>query len=170
MTILVVLSVHEGLLDYFFWKRQMPPVTQTNQVSSCTFQAAVPKAIGVFQVMSDKGWSFSQKNSISWHIVLLMLYLYLAWWTSFAAHFIAKEMCFVSLVLAPRYVPVFREMTIFWNSLKDSRRSHLFLDRAYTMDTYRWERRWKIHVAPCARCPSFPVNFWALDTVNYLRP
>jgi hypothetical protein len=40
------------------------------------------------------------------------------------------------------------------------------IDRAYVMDAYRWERRWKIHVAPCARCLSFPVNFWASDTVN----
>jgi hypothetical protein len=43
LTIFVVLFMHECSLDYFFWKMQMPPVTQTIQVSSRTFQAAVPK-------------------------------------------------------------------------------------------------------------------------------
>jgi hypothetical protein len=42
----------------------------------------------------------------------------------------------------------------------------LFLDRAYAIDAYKWDRRWKIHVVLWERCPSFPVSFWAFKTVG----
>ena len=47
-------------------------------------------AIGVFHIIPKFGRSLSRKNSISWRIDLLMMYLYLEWWTSLAAFINAK--------------------------------------------------------------------------------
>ncbi len=59
---------------------------------------------------------------------------------------------------------------MFWNSFENLSRKLLFLDRACAIDAYKCNRRWKIHVAPWARCPSFPVSFWATKTVICFLP
>jgi hypothetical protein len=56
--------------------------------------------------------------------------------------------------------------TMSWNSADDSVRSLLFLDNAYAIDKYKWESRWKTQLAPSARSASFPVSFWASDTLK----
>ncbi len=56
--------------------------------------------------------------------------------------------------------------TMFWNSADDSVRSLLFLDNAYAIDEYKWENRWNTQLAPLARCASFPVSFWASDSLK----
>jgi hypothetical protein len=56
--------------------------------------------------------------------------------------------------------------TMFRNCADDSVRSLLFLDNAYAIDEYKWESRWNTQLAPLARRPSFPVSFWASDTLK----
>ena len=109
-------------------------------------------AMGVSQRIPDEGWSFSRKNSISCRMVLLMWYLYFKWCTNFAARFIAKEICLAWSLQGTLNDPIFKEITISWNSRKDSSRRRLFSEKACTsIDAYKWERRWKIQVAPSAR-------------------
>ncbi len=165
--------IDEGLLDYFFWKSKCHQNLRLMEYHPKPSRQFLPNAIavgilgmmwamGVSQRMPDKGWDFSWKNSISWHIALLMLHLCFAWWTSLAVHFIANKTCLALSLQVPRKVPFFRDRTMFWNSLNDSSRSLLFSEKACAMDAYKWERRWKINVAPWARCPSFPVSFGRL--------
>jgi hypothetical protein len=59
--------------------------------------------------------------------------------------------------------------TMSLNSANDSVSSLLFLDNAYAIDEYKWESRWKTHLAPFARCASFPMSFWASDTLKQHR-
>ncbi len=56
--------------------------------------------------------------------------------------------------------------TMFWNSADDLVRSLLFLDNAYAIDEYKWESRWNTQLAPLVRHASFPVSFWASDTLK----
>ena len=126
--------------------------------------------MGVSQKIPDEGWSFSRKNSISCHMVLLIWYLYFEWCTNFAACFIAKEICLAWSLQGALNNPVFKEITISWNSHEDSSRRRLFSERACAINAYKWERRWKIQVAPLARWPSLPVSFCAYNTVNCFQP
>ncbi len=65
--------------------------------------------------------------------------------------------------------PVCIERMIFWNSFDDSINNRLFSARAYAMEEYRWDSRWKTQLAPSARCANFPVSFCASDTLNQRR-
>ena len=61
--------------------------------------------------------------------------------------------------------PVCIERTMSRNSCDDSINYLLFSARAYAMEEYKWESRWKIQLAPSARRANFPVSFWASDTL-----
>jgi hypothetical protein len=56
--------------------------------------------------------------------------------------------------------------TMSKNSADDLVKSLLFLDNAYAIDKYKWESRWNTQLAPLARRASFPVSFWASDTLK----
>ena len=56
--------------------------------------------------------------------------------------------------------------TMSLNSADDSVRSLLFSDNAYAIDEYKWESRWNTQLAPSARRASYPVSFWASDTLK----
>jgi hypothetical protein len=56
--------------------------------------------------------------------------------------------------------------TMSCNSADDLVRSLLFLDNAYAIDEYKLESRWNTQLAPLARLASFPVSFWASDTLK----
>ncbi len=56
--------------------------------------------------------------------------------------------------------------TMSQNSADDSVKILLFLENACAIEEYKWERRWNTQLAPLARRASFPVSFWASDTLR----
>ncbi len=55
------------------------------------------------------------------------------------------------------------------NSCKVSDRRRLFSDKAYAIEEYKWESRWKTQLVPSVSRASLPVSFWASDTLKQRR-
>ncbi len=100
-------------------KMQSYPPAPSRQLSPKAVKVGIRGmmwAMGVSHTMPDSGSSFSRKKSISWHIVLLILYWNFAWWTRWAALFIAKLICFTWSFTEQGKEPVLRERQILRNS------------------------------------------------------
>ncbi len=78
----------------------------------------------------------------------------------------AKEVCRVRSLQGVTKALVRIARIMLQNSADDSVGSLLFLDNSYAIDKYKWESRWNTQLAPLARCASFPVHFWASDTLK----
>jgi hypothetical protein len=78
----------------------------------------------------------------------------------------AKDVCQARSLQGVTNALVCIARTMFWNSADDLVRSLLFLDNAYAIDEYKWESKWNTQLAPLARHASFPVSFWASDTLK----
>jgi hypothetical protein len=78
----------------------------------------------------------------------------------------AKDVCQARSLQGVIKALVHIARTMSWNSADDSVKSLLFLDNAYAIDEYKWESRWKTQLAHLARHASFPVSFWASDTLK----
>ncbi len=85
---------------------------------------------------------------------------------SFAACFMAKDVCRARSLQGVAKALVCTARTMSLNYADDSVRSLLYLDNAYAIDEYKWESRWNTQLAPSVRGPSFPVSFWASDTLK----
>ncbi len=152
-------------------KMQYPPAP-SRQLSPKDVHVGVQGmmwAMSVSHAMFDSGRSFSWKNSISWRIVLLILYWNFAWWTRWAALFIAKLMCFTWSFTKQGKEPVLRERQILRNSGDGSASRCLFSDKANAIDAYKCVSKWNTQLAPSARWLNFPVSFCAFPTVKRRR-
>ncbi len=101
---------HQNLIEMGY------PFTPSRQLSPNAVAVGIlgmMHMMGVSQRMPSIGWSFLRRNSISWCIVLLILYLYFECCTSLAVHFIVKDMCLAWSLHKPWNVPVFKDWTIF---------------------------------------------------------
>jgi hypothetical protein len=77
-----------------------------------------------------------------------------------------KEVCQARSLQGETKALVRIARTMSRNSAEDSVRSLLFSDNAYALDKYKFESRWSTQLTPLARCASFPVSFWASETLK----
>jgi hypothetical protein len=103
-------------------------------------------AIGIFHLMPESGLSVLQKNSILSRMVL--------------------EACRARSLQGVTKALVCIARTTSQNSADDSVRSLLFSDNAYAIYKYKCKGRWITQLAPLVRRASFPVSFWASDTLK----
>ncbi len=78
----------------------------------------------------------------------------------------AKDVCQARSLQGTTKALVRIARTMSWNSTDDSVKSLLLSVNAYAIDEYKWKSRWKTQLAPLVRCASFPVSFWAYDTLK----
>ncbi len=154
----------------------MPPETKHDGVSSCSLEATITKGSERWHPSYDvsnrslphNAW-FKEKlfvKEFSCRIVLLILYLNFAWWTRWAAFFIAKFMCSTWSFAEQGKVPVFRERQISQNLGDVSTSRRLFSAKAYAINAYQCISRWNNKWAPSAKWPNFPVSFCASPMVK----
>jgi hypothetical protein len=140
--------------------RELSPMTGANDVR------VMKCAMGVSQSIPELGHNLSRKNSISEHIVVLILYWYDSWCTKRAARCMAKLVCWTRSAHGIIKTPVFNPRTMCLNSQDDLSRRALLSNNACVIDKYKWDSKWRTQFTPSARWANFPVSFCASDTLK----